>query len=300
MGINISKPFIYLGNKKINLTNILKGKKYNIKDKIGSEKIHLEEHKTVFDMSLIVAKKAINSLKKKPDFLIFVSQTQEKIIPSYAEQIGQKIGMINNSFIFTISSGCSGFVQAIYLAEKLLSKNTPIGLIVCAEKYSNVISKENLKTRLLFSDAATATIVKYKNKKNILETSFGFDGTNSHALQVNKVKNKDILNMDGNKLLMFTMRNIPNVINKIIKKHNNIKIYLIHPGSKILLDTLTNKINISSKKVPNTFNLTANTVSSSIPLLINKNYNSFRFGNKILMSGFGVGLSHATILVKWA
>ena len=51
MGINISKPFIYLGNKKINLTNILKGKKYNIKDKIGSEKIHLEEHKTGFDMS---------------------------------------------------------------------------------------------------------------------------------------------------------------------------------------------------------------------------------------------------------
>lgn len=298
MGIKISKPVIYLGNKSIKLNKIIK-KKYDYKDKIGSSRIHVEEHKSVFEMALEVGKKALKNIRQKPKFLIFVSQTQEKNLPSSAEKIAQNIKLEDNSLILTLSSGCSGFVQALYLANKLLSKSMRSGLIICTEKYSSIIGNKNIKTKLLFSDASSATVVNYNNENNILDNYFGFDGNNSEALEINKIDNKEILNMDGNKLLIFALKNIPEIIKKISKKHKIINKYFIHPGSKILLDSIILRSQINENKVLDTFKTTGNTVSTSIPLIINKNYNIIKKNEKIFMSGFGVGLSHASILIKW-
>ncbi len=298
MGIKVLKPVIYLGNNSLELDKIIK-KKYDYKNKIGSSRIHVEEYKSIFEMAIEVGKKALKNTKLRPRFLIFVSQTQEKNLPSSAEKIAQSIKLDDNSLIFTLSSGCSGFVQALYLANNLLSKSMQSGLIICAEKYSTIIGKKNIKTKLLFSDASSATMVNYSNKNNILDNYFGFDGNNSKALEVNKIHNEEVLNMDGNKLLMFSLKNIPKIIKKISKKHKIIDKYFIHPGSKILLDSIILKSQINDKKVLNTFKITGNTVSTSIPLIINKNYNKIKKNEKIFMSGFGVGLSHASLLIKW-
>jgi 3-oxoacyl-[acyl-carrier-protein] synthase-3 len=296
VGIKIYKPVIYLGNKDVFLRNILKNKSYDLKNKIGSEKIHIETRKTILEMAIKVSKNCINLYKIRPKFLIFVSQTQERKLPSCAEELAYKCQIDQNCFVFTISSGCSGFVQSIYLANKLLSKKMNQGLIVCVEKYSNYIKNSDLKTKLLFSDAASATFVKFSNSKNILKSYFGFDGKDSDSLQIIKDKNnKETLCMNGNKVFLFSIKNIP----IILKKNKYIKFYFIHPGSKILLDSIIKKSNIDYSKVPTSFHITGNTVSTSIPLLLKNNYNLIKKNDITLISGFGVGLSHATILLKW-
>ena len=296
MGIKIYKPVIYLGNKDVFLRNILKNKSYDLKNKIGSEKIHIETRKNILEMAIKVSKNCINLYKIRPKFLIFVSQTQERKLPSCAEELAYKCQIDQNCFVFTISSGCSGFVQSIYLANKLLSKKMNQGLIVCVEKYSNYINNSDLKTKLLFSDAASATFVKFSNSKNILKSYFGFDGKDSDSLQIIKDKNnKETLCMNGNKVFLFSIKSIP----IILKKNKYIKFYFIHPGSKILLDSIIKKSNIDYSKVPTSFHITGNTVSTSIPLLLKDNYNLIKKNDITLMSGFGVGLSHATILLKW-
>ena len=65
-----------------------------------------------------------------------------------------------------------------------------------------------------------------------------------------------------------------------------------------MLDSIIEKSKIKKSNVYSTFNITGNTVSTSIPLIISKNYNKLKKKN-ILMSGFGVGLSWATVLIKW-
>jgi 3-oxoacyl-[acyl-carrier-protein] synthase-3 len=104
--------------------------------------------------------------------------------------------------------------------------------------------------------------------------------------------------MDGNKVFNFGLSNIPQSIKKCSL---NFKIdkYIIHPGSKYMLDSIVKKSSISQKKVLNSFNITGNTVSTSIPLIISKYYSKLKKKNIILLSCFGVGLSWATILIKW-
>ena len=131
----------------------------------------------------------------KLSFLIFVSQGQDSILPSVAENLAFRLGLKNMILVLTISSGCSGFVQALSVAEKFLCSKNNAGIIVCAEKYSKYIAENDLKTKVLFSDAASATIVKFTPRKNYYLESFGYDGKNYNALKVSNGK----LEMNGQK-----------------------------------------------------------------------------------------------------
>lgn len=297
MGIKIQKPIIYLGSEKTRISEISNFSKKTIITKIGSQYIHKENNKNLLDIACLVGSKAIKN-KIKPKIIILVSQTQDKIFPSIAEQIAEKLEVDRNTLVFTLSSGCSGFVQALYLANKLLDTVKKSALIICVEKYSKYIDKNDLKTKVLFSDAGSATLVEFTKDKNLLSENFGFDGNNCHSLSVNKKKGKNFLIMDGNKVFNFGLSNIPQSIKKCSL---NFKIdkYIIHPGSKYMLDSIVKKSSISKKKVLNSFNITGNTVSTSIPLIISKYYSKLKKKNIILLSGFGVGLSWATILIKW-
>jgi 3-oxoacyl-[acyl-carrier-protein] synthase-3 len=297
MGIKIEKPSIYLGSKKQNLSSFAKKYESVVVDKIGSKHIHIENEKNILQMAFSACKK-INNFQEI-SFLIFVSQSQDKILPSCAESLSEKLKLKKNIFVFTISSGCSGFVQALHLANNLLDKNNKMGLIVCAEKYSKFISKKDFKTRVLFSDAASATLVRYSKKNNVLNTDFGYDGLNSNALEVDSRSGKNTLLMDGNKIFLFAINNVPLSIKKVTK-NNKILVdkYLVHNGSKFLIDTLSKKIPNSHKKFLTSFHITGNTVSNSIPLLINLHFNKLK-KKKIILSGFGVGLSWATLLIEW-
>ena len=135
MGIKINKPIIFLGSKKESILKLTKYKKHIIKKKIGSIFVHKEKKLDLLSIGLIVSKKAILN-KPKPDILVFVSQSQDKVFPSVAEELAEKLGLERNSFVFTLSSGCSGFVQALHICSKLLNNDTSSALIVCVEKYS--------------------------------------------------------------------------------------------------------------------------------------------------------------------
>lgn len=296
MGIKINKPIIFLGSKKESILKLTKYKKHIIKKKIGSIFVHKEKKLDLLSIGLIVSKKAILN-KPKPDILVFVSQSQDKVFPSVAEELAEKLGLERNSFVFTLSSGCSGFVQALHICSKLLNNDTSSALIVCVEKYSKYIDANDKKTSVLFSDAGSATLINYKKKGNILKNDFGFDGKNSDSLSVILKNKTNKLKMDGNKVFNFGILNIPDSIKRCSK---NIRVdkYILHPGSRYMLESIINKSKLMKKNVYSAFEVTGNTVSTSIPLIISKHYNKLKNKN-VLMSGFGVGLSWATILIKW-
>ena len=154
-----------------------------------------------------------------------------------------------------------------------------------------------IKTRFLFSDAASATQVLRSNQENILGIDHGYNGCDSDSLKVDDLTGKNLLTMDGSKVFLFGISTIPASIKKL-NKSNQVDKYLIHNASKIMLDTIIKKSKIENRKVINSFSITGNTISSSIPLLINMSYKKL-IGKKVLMSGFGVGLSWASILIKW-
>ena len=111
--------------------------------------------------------------------------------------------------------------------------------------------------------------------------------------------------MDGQKIFMFTMTNIPNFVSKLLQKNNisikEIKFFVFHQASKVVIENLVRKMNLPKAKVFCNYDKIGNTVSSSIPIVLYdllKN-NKIKRGDKLLLCGFGVGYSMAAAIIEY-
>jgi 3-oxoacyl-[acyl-carrier-protein] synthase-3 len=111
--------------------------------------------------------------------------------------------------------------------------------------------------------------------------------------------------MEGAKVFSFTNSVIPTSINNVLltssTKISEVSLVFFHQASGIVLQTLQSKLGLSETQIPKTINTFGNTGSASIPITISSylTRKEINTGDTIILSGFGVGLSYGTILLKW-
>ena len=285
-------------------------------DKTGIEKIwYTNKKQTALDLGFEASKKVLEKINKKSiDTLIYVTQSPEYFLPTTACILQYKLGLNNNVKAFDINLGCSGFVYALFVASSLVQNNMSKNiLIVCADTYTKYIESSDRTNKTIFSDGASATLVSKSKKKYFGNFLMGTDGSGYKDLIVengacrdgfqntNKVK----LFMNGSKIFMFTIGNIPQNIKNLLKtskiKKKKIKTFFFHQGSKVILNSLKNSLKLSNDQVYNNLRFLGNTVSSTIPFSLKQADKEKKIikNDLIVLSGFGVGLSWGSCLIKW-
>ena len=211
--------------------------------------------------------------------------------------------------------GCSGFVNALGVVSGLISSKIINNcLLVCSETYSKYIDPNDRANKMIFSDAAAACLVEYNNAKNCScgGFEFGSDGSGSDNLIVRgrasrrlKRDENNFLYMNGSNVLMFTMREVPKTIEKTLKKCKmsieDIDLFVLHQASNLVIDALISKLKIKPDKVFNNLGEIGNTVSCTIPIALKDAVDKGKIlpGSKILIAGFGVGLSWGSAIIEW-
>ena len=110
--------------------------------------------------------------------------------------------------------------------------------------------------------------------------------------------------MNGPAVLSFFRFRVPLQILELLTKNNlsidNIDLFVFHQASKIALDAISNSLKMDKDKVYSTISVTGNLVSASIPVALKMALDGGRIkkGNKIILSGFGVGLSWGSALIE--
>ena len=108
--------------------------------------------------------------------------------------------------------------------------------------------------------------------------------------------------MDGKAIFNFTAFEIPGLINRALKKNSllkeNIDLFIFHQANKFMLDTVRKRSGIDATKFYTNLSC-ANTVSSTIPIALKEAIyeGCITKGNKVLIAGFGVGLSMASTIL---
>jgi len=273
---------------------------------------------TSCDLAVIAANKLFDSCsvaRQDVDLLIFVSQSSDYFLPTTACIIQDRVGLPNNCMAFDVNLGCSGFVYALSIAGSLLDSGVANkGLILCSDTYTKFISKDDRTCRPIFSDGAATILVEKSDIKSIGPFIFGTDGSGFDRLIVknggmrnySKNNTQDItLEMNGSSVFLFTMNEIPKLINKILDKAElNIKdldLIIFHQASKFVIDNLIEKLSLDRNKVFINYEFIGNTVSASIPIALKDacDQNRLKNGDKIMLVGFGVGLSWGSAIVDW-
>jgi 3-oxoacyl-[acyl-carrier-protein] synthase-3 len=307
-GISVCVPNSQINNKKFLKIN----DKNEFIQSTGVKRhfLDLKRKISTSDLCFVAANKVIKNLKwKKKDigFLLFVSQTRDFVLPATACILQKKLGLNKNILAYDIPLGCSGFVYGLYTAF-LMSKNMKSkGLLLTGDMSSKLIDFNDKKISGLFGDAGSAIAIKYEKKlKNFSYFSFGTDGGGYKNLiydnsELNNSKKKQYLKMDGAKIFEFVLDEVPMQIKKLLKSSKNtiksIDYFIFHQANKFLIQTLMKKLKITENKVIYSIDEFGNTNSASIPITIFKNLKN-KYNIKILISGFGVGYSWASAIIK--
>ena len=275
-----------------------------IENKIGIQSISQKNREmTTSDMCV----EAFNSLSKhyktldtsKIDFVCVCTQNGDYTLPHTSAIVHKKLALSSNCATFDISLGCSGYIYSLLIAKSFMESNKlKRGLVFTADPYSNIIDLNDKNTSLLFGDAATVTLLSSDPIFIIGEGAFLTKGEEYGALI--KEKNKKLF-MDGRRIFNFVIRNVPLNIEQCLRKNrsfmNDIDIFMFHQASKYILDNLIKKLKIDEIKAPFVIGKYGNTVSSSLPLLLEEYMLDIKNKN-VLLCGFGVGLSAASLILR--
>lgn len=305
---SISNLANQLGSNKLIVSNLKNSHpQWNIEEvlkKTGIKNIYTSSEKEdVLNLSIKSCKKTLKNFdKSKIDCVIAVTQTAKQKLPSVSCMIQDQLNLRKNIIAFDIGLGCSGFVYGLSVINSLLSSNTvKTVLFVCGDTYSKFLDKKNRTCRTVFSDAASSCVVQKINSKKNVEFSFLTDG--SGATDLIEI-NKNIV-MKGSNIFHFTTKNIPHIFDNILRKNKlkkgNIDQFVFHQASKLVIDKLIEILKLDKNKVFRNYDKIGNTVSSSIPIVLEnlEKNNILKKNQKVMLIGFGVGLSAAATIINW-
>jgi 3-oxoacyl-[acyl-carrier-protein] synthase III len=279
------------------------------------------------DLCFTAAKKILDESNTNPadiGILIFVSQSKDYILPSTAIILQDKLGLPKTCIAFDVTLGCSGYVYGLSIIAGMMN-NTGIkkGLLLAGDTSTLSLNWKDKSAYPLFGDAGSATLLQY-DEKGQMDFNLQTDGSNYQAIiiphggsrepitreseieeEIEKgiIRKKKNLLINGFDVFNFSIREVPPNINTLLAHYNytldQIDYFVMHQANLLLNETIRKKLKIPADKVPYSLKEFGNTSSASIPLTMVANLKTELSGrkNKLLLSGFGVGLSWGSVIL---
>jgi len=232
----------------------------------------------------------------KIDCLVVCTQNPDSGgLPHNSAILHAELGLKEECACFDIGLGCSGYVYGLSIIESFMQANgLKNGLFFTCDPYSKILNPEDKNTCLLFGDAATVTLISDRPKYVRAAAKFSTRGAGREALE----KVDGHLTMNGRAVFNFALMDVPKQIKSLLELEalsvTDIDLFLLHQGSRFMLENTIKRAGIPADRAPIELSQTGNTVSSSIPILLEKRLDDMP--GVILMSGFGVGLSWASAI----
>ncbi|ROL62839.1 ketoacyl-ACP synthase III [Pseudomonas vranovensis] len=233
------------------------------------------------------------------DALIVVTQNgDEEGLPHTAAIVQDKLGLPTHVAAFDISLGCSGYVYGLYAMKGFMeAAGLKNGLLITADPYSKIVDPQDRNTTMLFGDAATVTWMGEGAQWQLGKAKFGTDGGGAAHLKVSD----GVFFMNGRQVFNFALLKVPAHLHELLAESQlapaDIDLFCIHQGSAAIVDAVARRFEDDPDKFVKDMVETGNTVSSSIPLLLEKHVLGSRH-QRVALSGFGVGLSWGSAIIE--
>ena len=291
---------------------------------LGIEERHIASSgQAASDLAVLAAEKIFEKhpeAKEDIDFVLLCTQQPDYLLPSTSCLVAEKLGLPKSVGALDYNLGCSGYVYGLALAKGLLETGVSRKLLLLtASLYSRTVSPEDNATAPVFGDGASATLIEcVESGKPLLEAFvFGTDGSGAGSIiqevggsrfpfretTLEKIEDdhgshtKADLFMDGQEVMLFTLREVPPLVEKVLQKaglsREELSYAVFHQPNKFMLDYVQRKCKLQKVPFFNDVRHTGNTVSASIPLGLESISEKEKGLSHVLLAGFGVGLSWA-------
>ena len=308
----------FFGEKKIR----------RIKRSTGVESVHVvEPGVTASDLCCEAAEKLMQKLgvdKSSIDALVFVSISPDYRAPGTAGIMQGKLGLSEEIIAIDLTFGCSGYVYGLYEAALLLKGGCKRVLLCAGDTQSTLVNEKDRSMKMLVGDAGSATIVE--EGSDTMQFYFKTVGSGYESLIIpaggcrmpssaetgieiededGNIRSKENLFMDGMSVMKFALTEVPLAMEEMYEmtgcSKEDVDLFAYHQPNKLILDYLSNSMEIPAEKMPVGLQKVGNTASASIPMLLHTLYDrglDFKNNEKTIACGFGIGLSIGSVILN--
>lgn len=296
-----------------------------IRERTGVARRHIAKDETTVSMAAEAAGRALADAGIPPeevDLILVSTISSDVILPCAACEVQKEIGALHAT-CFDLSAACTGFVLAYNTALAYLSQGVyRTALVIGSESLSNLTNWKDRGTCILFGDGAGAAVLRAADpeKRAYLPVTHS-DGSRGEALScksrhdhnglTGEIRPEALLDesyymqMDGQAVFKFAVKRVPEVITEVLKLNrldtDEIAYYILHQANKRIVEAVAKRLNEPMEKFPMNLQEYGNTSSASIPILLDEMNREGRLaaGQKLVLAGFGAGLTWGAAVIEW-
>ena len=248
------------------------------------------------------------------ELIIVGTLTGDYVTPSTACEVQAKIGA-KRAVAFDVNAACSGFLFALHISHAYLQAGIyQNALILGAETLSKIMDWSDRSTCVLFGDGAGAAVLK-RDERGVLSFDMGCDGAKGHVLSckgrpnnnplVSHPTEPEFVHMDGQEVYKFAVGRVPKSIQSVLAQSGmdagDISWFVLHQANIRILQSVAKRLGVSEEKFPISLDHCGNISAASVPILLDEmnQKGMLKRGDKIVLSGFGGGLSWGSVLLEW-
>ncbi len=280
------------------------------------------------DLCFAAAEKLIsdnNIDRSEIDLLLFISQTPDYRMPATSVILQNRLGLSHDTIAFDLTLGCSGFIYGLAVIYSMMEHSQlRKALLLDGETRSRIYSPKDRQAAFLFGDGAAAALIKRSSEYGKSFFSINSDGSKEDLIKIKaggyrfptsidtmkerivdengNIRSDEHGYMNGSEVFTFVIKEVPSDIRQILEISGNsisdIDYFVFHQANLFINTHLAKKLKLESDKVPSTIEKYGNTSSVSIPLTMVSELKGKLQNKKVLMSGFGVGMTWASCIIN--
>jgi len=263
------------------------------------------EGETTTTLAIEAARKALSDsgvAKEEIGCVIVATSSGEYAMPSTACLVHKALELNENIPVFDLGAACAGFLYGVDTARAMLmAHGGKYALVVGAEQMSQVLDMADRNTCVLFGDAAGAAVFALEEGA---EYAYVCGTRGDMAIQVGGPRRELPMTMEGQNVFRFAVSTIPATVSALLEKTGktleDVDWVVCHQANQRIIDASVRKLGVPAEKFYKNLDRYANTSAASVPLALAEMKESGKLvsGQRVIMCGFGGGLTWAGVMMK--
>ena len=279
------------------------------------------DKESTLSLAIHAAREALLVASLQPsrlDLVIVATVTPEYFFPSTASLVQDALGAAYAG-AYDLSAGCSGFIYALnQAANAVRSGNAEHVLVIGSETLTRIVDWTDRNTCVLFGDGAGAVVVSACAERcGIMASVLGSDGSGGDLLIVpgggshnppshEMVDRGDqFCKMNGREVYRFAATIMPRATEAAVQKAGwqlaDLTLVIPHQANVRIIEAAIKRLNLPVDRFFINIDRYGNTSSASIPIALCEAIAVGRInqGDRMVLVGFGAGLTWAAVALEW-
>ncbi|MER7672740.1 beta-ketoacyl-ACP synthase 3 [Kitasatospora sp. NPDC096128] len=247
--------------------------------------------------------------------LIVATATPEQPSPATSAFVHDELGIAGSAH--DVNAECAGFVYALVTAVALMRMDPRPVLVIGSDTHTLTADPADRDLSILVGDGAGAVVLVPGPVERILAWNLGADGSCKDSLKVlaggsrmpttaqTVARGLHYAQINGNEIYLnavrYTVRTIRETLEQAKVEPGQVDHVVPHQANIRIINSVLAHTGIPGDRLVTNLERYGNTASASIPIALAEALEAGRVreGDRVLLAGFGAGMTWGSVLMTW-